>query len=145
MTDSIFDKTKDMFNNTKEKIENINETIINKTNNIIGEIKGFSISNIESKLEYIGYNISKVEISITLPPRIMFQIDLEKSKLDLEKEKELLKEEKTNDLMIIEKIIAGINKALDLKEKVIFNSKELKYLEIEVSLIPTIKLVYLDR
>lgn len=33
---------------------------------------------------------------------------------------------------------------IDLKEKIIFNSKELKYLEIEVSLIPTIKLVYLD-
>lgn len=140
----MLDKTKKIINETKEKLENINETIINASSNFINEIKDFSVSNIEQKLSYIGYNISKVEISVTLPPRILFQIDIDKTKINQEKEEEVLNTENNNDLIIISKIIKGIKKALNMKDNIKFNSKELKYLEVEISLIPTVKLVYLD-
>lgn len=146
MLENILDKSKKCIKDNVEKIQELNNKIVDNTNNMFSSIKSsFNIENIEKKLEYIGYDISKVEISLTIPPRILFQIDLNKSNLNLEKQNEIFEENESNDLLIIKKIIDGINQALDLKEKIIFNSKELKYLEIEVSLIPTIKLVYLDK
>lgn len=149
MLNNLFTKGEEMvketISSTGEILEKTTQTIGNGFDTIKSTINDFSIENIEKKLEWVGYNISKVEVSITLPPRILFQIDIEKSLVNIQNKEEALSNNKNNDDMIVSKIIQGIEKALDLKGKIKFNSKELSYLEIEVSLIPTIKLIYLDK
>lgn len=137
-----------MFKKVQEVKDGV-ETKIKETKDSFGDIlKSFSIGEIENKLNIIGYNISRIEISVTLPPRVLFQIDLEKSNIDIEKQEEILNsKENDNTNIVLKKVISGLNAAIEyvkINKNITFNSKKLAYLEVEISFIPTIKLVYLD-
>ncbi len=167
--DSIFDNLKSAtakITNSTEKIidsaSKINIEKISATYDLMEDklsklkdkaldyIPDINIDQIEAKLESIGYRIPRVEIAVTIPPRIAFEIDLNKSIINKEVQDSILKEDidlTSNDIThrVLVKIIQGLDSAVKLKDKLHFSNKELSRVSIEGSLIPTVKLIYLDK
>lgn len=169
MGDSVFDSIKSAAN----KITNSTEQIIDSASKInidkisatydsmedklsklkdkaLDYIPDINIDQIEEKLELIGYRIPRVEIAVTIPPRIAFEIDLNKSIIDKKIQDSILQEDidlTSNNIThrVLVKIIQGLDSAIKLKDKLHFSNKELSRVSIEGSLIPTVKLIYLDK
>ncbi len=142
MVDKIFSKVGEVIDNLEHKASQVKDSLVD----MIPEI---NIDLIEEKLEFIGYRIPRVEIAVTIPPRIAFEIDLEKSIIDPLKQEAILKESfdlNNNDITqrVLVKIIQGLDSAFKLREKLHFKNKKLSRISIEGSLIPTVKLIYLD-
>lgn len=145
MLNGIFQKGVELYDKTEDKISKIKD----KALEYVPEI---DIDKIERELIKIGYNVPRVEIAITIPPRIAFEIDLNKSKVNEAKKETLLKENEdihedqdniTNRALV--KIIQGLDAAIKLKDKLKFKDKELSRVSVEGSMIPTIKLIYLSK
>lgn len=137
----------DKFLKTVDKIE---DTISKKKDQLLGYIPEIDIDKIEEQLEDIGYNIPRVEISLTIPPRIGFEINLENSIIDQNKKEKILSEEALDQdednisRRVLIKIVQGLDTAIKLKKKLKFRNKELSRILVEGSMIPTVKLIYLD-
>ena len=110
------------------------------------------IDKVERSLEQIGYRIPRVEIALTIPPRIAMEIDLNKSQVNKEVKDQILNqtdvtgEENDSDITdrVIVKIIQGLDAAVKMKDKLHFKNKKLSRVVVEGSLIPTVKMIYLD-
>ena len=143
----MFNKIIDKAGNIIDKAEDHISKIKDKALDYVPEI---NVDYIEERLEIVGYKIPRVEISITIPPRISFEIDLDKSVInEIEKQNLLdsidIHEDQDNiSNRVIVKIIEGLDSAIKLKEKLKFKNKQLSRISIEGSLIPTIKLIYLN-
>ena len=143
MFNKIIENGQKILDSTEDKISKVKDKVIDY-------IPDINIDYIEEKLEYIGYRIPRVEISITIPPRISFEIDLEKSNIDdlrkkeIEEDIDIFENEEVISDRILVKIIQGLDSAIKLKEKIKFKSKKLSRINVEGSIIPTVTLVYLD-
>lgn len=154
-----------IFNNIRSKAANISGSIniekiaetYDSLEHKISQIKDkafeyipdINIDSIEEKLSFIGYRIPRIEIAVTIPPRIAFEIDLEKSIINEEEKEKILSEPldlKDNNITyrVLVKIIQGLDQAIKLRDKLHFKNKKLSRVSIEGSLIPTVKLIYLD-
>jgi len=139
----IFDNIGIALDKTEDKISKIKD----KAFEYVPEI---DIDKLEENLENIGFKIPRVEIALTIPPRIAFEIDLEKSIIDKVKEQEFLDKQidlENNDITerATIKVIQGLNQALKLRNKLKFKNKTLSRIQVEGSLIPTVKMIYLSK
>lgn len=96
------------------------------------------VVSIEEKLSLIGYKVSSVELSLTIPPRFAFEIDAVHSCLNKEIKEIMLK----NASPLLKGIILALDNIFDVEKKVSFKNKVLSTVVIEGSLIPTVKLIY---
>jgi hypothetical protein len=138
---SLFDKASKVFDKAEDKISKLKDQALD----YIPEI---NIDYIETSLNNIGYTIPRVEIAITIPPRIAFEIDLDKSVVDQIAKNKILEQdihENQEDISnrVLVKIIEGLDSAIKLRDKLKFKNKHLSRVSVEGSMIPTIKLIYL--
>lgn len=142
MIDKMFSKVGEVMDSLENRASQIKD-------NLVDMVPEINIDLIEEKLEFIGYRIPRVEIAVTIPPRIAFEIDLVKSVIDPLKQEAILNESfnlSNNDITqrVLIKIIQGLDSAFKLREKLHFKNKKLSRISVEGSLIPTVKLIYLD-
>ena len=106
---------------------------------------------IETKLTNIGYKIPKLEIKISIPPSISLEIDLDKSIVNkLEQDKiindiDFKNKEETETNKVLVKILQGLEYAAKMNNKIKLKNKVLSRVLIEGSIIPSVKLIYLDK
>lgn len=147
---SILRKTINKVTDTVDSIENKASEIKDNIMDLIPEI---DFEFIEKELEFIGYSITKLEIAITVPPRMSMEIDLEKSNINIDKQNNIkeeinvLEENKKDNISkkVLYKIIQGLESAIKFKEKLKFKNKELSRVKVEGSMIPTVTLIYLNK
>lgn len=140
-------KTAEKITDTTEKIGNIGSNI---KESLLDYIPEMNVDFIEDKLTTLGYSVPKVEIKLSLPPAISLEIDLDRSVID-----QCAKEKIQNDInyeteenennKILVKILQGLDYAAKVNDKVKFKNKKLSRVLIEGSIIPTVKLIYLDQ
>lgn len=139
----LFSKGMEFVEKTGNKVSKIKESLLD----FIPEVDfGF----IEDKLISIGYKVPKIEIKLSIPPSISLEIDLENSIInELEKNKieksvneNYEKETETNKVLI--KILQGLDYVAKVNDRIKFKNKKLNRVLIEGSLIPSVKLIYLD-
>ena len=143
-----------MFNKIFEKGTEVYEKIGNKASELKGNILDFipeaDYDYISNTLLKLGYKVPKIEIKLSLPPSISLEIDLDNSLInELEKkqiedsiEVDSPKETETNKILF--KILQGLEYAAKVNKKVKLSNKRLSRVIVEASLIPSVKLVYLD-
>lgn len=143
MIENLFKKGTDAF-------EKVGNNLAEMKNKVLDFVPSCDFGYIEDKLVNLGYIVAKIEIKLTIPPAVSMEIDLEQSVIDkLNKEKlmseiNIDKHDETEDNKILYKILQGLDYAAKINDKVKFKNKKLSRVLIEGSLIPTVKLIYLD-
>lgn len=143
-----------MFETLLNKGTEVYEKIGNKASEIKGNLLDFipeaDYDYISNTLLQLGYKVPKIEIKLSIPPSISLEIDLDNSLInELEKkqiensiEVDSPKETETNKILF--KILQGLEYAAKVNKKVKLSNKRLSRVIVEASLIPSVKLVYLD-
>ena len=137
-----------------EKIFNKFEQVGDKASEIKGKLLDYipetNFDFIEDKLISLGYKIPKIEIKLSIPPAVSLEIDLnnsiinELSKYKLMKDLNENKSDNDSNFVLL-KILQGLDYAAKVNNKINFKNKKLSRVLIEGSLIPTVKLIYLDK
>lgn len=119
--------------------------------NALDYVPEIDFDYIETKLTNIGYKIPKLEIKISIPPSISLEIDLDKSIVNkLEQDKiindiDFKNKEETETNKVLVKILQGLEYAAKMNNKIKLKNKVLSRVLIEGSIIPSVKLIYLDK
>lgn len=136
------------------KTVNLVESVGNKASKVkeamLDYVPEVDFDYIEDKLSSLGYRVPKIEIKMSIPPAVSMEIDLEKSVIDKVAQEKLVedidfedeKETETNKVLV--KIIQGLDYAAKINDKIKFKNKKMSRVIVEGSLIPSVKLVYLD-
>lgn len=149
MVEKLFQKGKNLAEKGINLAEKVGDKISEVKESVMEYIPEVDFDIIVNKLQYCGYKVPKVEIKLTIPPAVLLEIDLEKSIIDkLHKEnieKEIsFKEDETETNKVLYKILQGLDYAAKMNNKVKISGKKLSRVVIEGSIIPSVKLIYLD-
>lgn len=126
-------------------IDKIGDKLTEIKGNVLDFVPEVDFDFITKKLNDLGYKTPKIEIHLTLPPAVLLEIDLDKSVIDKVSQDEILKEDKDDENhKTLKKILVGLEQAAKMKDKIKISNKKLSRVIVEGSLIPSIRLVYLD-
>ena len=132
-------------------VDSIGDGLSKIKENALDYVPEIDFDYIETKLTNIGYKIPKLEIKISIPPSISLEIDLDKSIVNkLEQDKiindiDFKNKEETETNKVLVKILQGLEYAAKMNNKIKLKNKVLSRVLIEGSIIPSVKLIYLDK
>lgn len=126
--DSTFKRLGGLGKKIKESLNDVTEFALSE----------FDFVEIEKKLEQIGYKINSIEVTVSVPPRAAFEIDISESKLNETVKKEIVE----SSGLLLKAIISTLDNALSFQEKIKFKHKNLDKMILDISIIPTVKFVY---
>ena len=144
-------KTSSLFDKGMGVVDSIGDGLSKMKENALDYVPEIDFDYIETKLTNIGYKIPKLEIKISIPPSISLEIDLDKSIVNkLEQDKiindiDFKNKEETETNKVIVKILQGLEYAAKMNNKIKLKNKVLSRVLIEGSIIPSVKLIYLDK
>ena len=144
-------KTSSLFNKGMGVVDSIGDGLSKMKENALDYVPEIDFDYIETKLTNIGYKIPKLEIKISIPPSISLEIDLDKSIVNkLEQDKiindiDFKNKEETETNKVLVKILQGLEYAAKMNNKIKLKNKVLSRVLIEGSIIPSVKLIYLDK
>lgn len=144
-------KTSSLFDKGMGVVDSIGDGLSKIKENALDYVPEIDFDYIETKLTNIGYKIPKLEIKISIPPSISLEIDLDKSIVNkLEQDKiindiDFKNKEETETNKVLVKILQGLEYAAKMNNKIKLKNKVLSRVLIEGSIIPSVKLIYLDK
>ncbi len=144
-------KTSSLFDKGMGVVDSIGDGLSKMKENALDYVPEIDFDYIETKLTNIGYKIPKLEIKISIPPSISLEIDLDKSIVNkLEQDKiindiDFKNKEETETNKVLVKILQGLEYAAKMNNKIKLKNKVLSRVLIEGSIIPSVKLIYLDK
>lgn len=144
-------KTFSLFDKGMGVVDSIGDGLSKIKENALDYVPEIDFDYIETKLTNIGYKIPKLEIKISIPPSISLEIDLDKSIVNkLEQDKiindiDFKNKEETETNKVLVKILQGLEYAAKMNNKIKLKNKVLSRVLIEGSIIPSVKLIYLDK
>ncbi len=144
-------KTSSLFDKGMGVVDSIGDGLSKMKENALDYVPEIDFDYIETKLTNIGYKIPKLEIKIFIPPSISLEIDLDKSIVNkLEQDKiindiDFKNKEETETNKVLVKILQGLEYAAKMNNKIKLKNKVLSRVLIEGSIIPSVKLIYLDK
>ena len=144
-------KTSSLFDKGMGVVDSIGDGLSKIKENALDYVPEIDFDYIETKLTNIGYKIPKLEIKISIPPPISLEIDLDKSIVNkLEQDKiindiDFKNKEETETNKVLVKILQGLEYAAKMNNKIKLKNKVLSRVLIEGSIIPSVKLIYLDK
>lgn len=134
-----------MFDKFGKGLDIIGDKLTEAKTKVINSIPEVNYDFITKKLNDLGYKTPKIEIHLTLPPAVLLEIDLNKSVIDNIAKDKILNEEKDDEsYRVLRKILQGLDQAAKMNNKIKINNKKLSRVVVEGSLIPSIRLIYLD-
>lgn len=134
-----------MFDKIGKSLNTIGDKLTEAKTKVIESIPEVDYDFITKKLNDLGYKTPKIEIHLTLPPAVLLEIDLNKSLIDNVARDKILNEDKDDEsYRTLRKILQGLDQAAKMSNKIKISNKKLSRVIIEGSLIPSIRLVYLD-
>ena len=144
-------KTSSLFDKGMRVVDSIGDGLSKIKENALDYVPEIDFDYIETKLTNIGYKIPKLEIKISIPPSISLEIDLDKSIVNkLEQDKiindiDFKNKEEIETNKVLVKILQGLEYAAKMNNKIKLKNKVLSRVLIEGSIIPSVKLIYLDK
>ncbi len=134
-----------MFDKIGKSLNTIGDKLTEAKTKVIESIPEVDYDFITKKLNDLGYKTPKIEIHLTLPPAVLLEIDLNKSLIDNVARDKILNEDKDDEsYRTLRKILQGLDQAAKMSNKIKISNKKLSRVIIEGSLIPSVRLVYLD-
>lgn len=134
-----------MFDKIGKSLNTIGDKLTEAKTKVIESIPEVDYDFITKKLNDLGYKTPKIEIHLTLPPAVLLEIDLNKSLIDNVARDKILNEDKDDEsYRTLRKILQGLDQAAKMSNKIKISNKKLSRVIVEGSLIPSIRLVYLD-
>ncbi len=133
MFDKIIRNAKQTADDLKEKAEVVSDKVTDSVNKVLDELNMATPS-----LKKAGYQLEEIEIEIGVPPKLIprFGICQQQSGSD----EQIAEELKTN--RIGKNILKGLNAASSLQSKLKMSDMEFSHIEIEIGVVPTVKLSY---
>ena len=144
-------KTSSLFDKGMGVVDSIGDGLSKMKENALDYVPEIDFDYIETKLTNIGYKIPKLEIKISIPPSISLEIDLDKSIVNKLEQNKIINDidfknkEETETNKVLVKILQGLEYAAKMNNKIKLKNKVLSRVLIEGSIIPSVKLIYLDK
>ena len=144
-------KTSSLFDKGMGVVDSIGDGLSKIKENALDYVPEIDFDYIETKLTNIGYKIPKLEIKISIPPSISLEIDLDKSIVNKLEQDKIINDiyfknkEETETNKVLVKILQGLEYAAKMNNKIKLKNKVLSRVLIEGSIIPSVKLIYLDK
>lgn len=144
-------KTSSLFDKGMGVVDSIGDGLSKIKENALDYVPEIDFDYIETKLTNIGYKIPKLEIKISIPPSISLEIDLDKSIVNKLEQNKIINDidfknkEETETNKVLVKILQGLEYAAKMNNKIKLKNKVLSRVLIEGSIIPSVKLIYLDK
>ena len=133
MFDKIIGKAKQTAEDFKEKAEVVSDKVADSVNKVLDDFNGATPS-----LKKAGYQLEEVEIEVGVPPKLIPRFSI--CQPQDESSDEITEELKQNRLG--RNILKGLNAANSLESKLRVPNMEFSHIEIEIGVVPTIKLRY---
>ena len=144
-------KTSSLFDKGMGVVDSIGDGLSKMKENALDYVPEIDFDYIETKLTNIGYKIPKLEIKISIPPSISLEIDLDKSIVNKLEQNKIINDidfknkEETETNKVLVKILQGLEYEAKMNNKIKLKNKVLSRVLIEGSIIPSVKLIYLDK
>ena len=133
MFDKIIGKAKQTAEDFKEKAEVVSDKVADSVNKALDDLNAATPS-----LKKAGYLLEEMEIEIGVPPKLIPRFSIYESQD--ESRDEAAEELKTN--RVGKNILKGLNVARSLESKLKVRNMEFSHIEIEIGVVPTVKLRY---
>ena len=133
MFDKIIGKAKQTAEDFKEKAEGVSDKVADSVNKALDDFNAATPS-----LKKAGYQLEEMEVEIGVPPKLIPSFSIYESQD--ESRDEAAEELKTN--RVGKNILKGLNVARSLESKLKVRNMEFSHIEIEIGVVPTVKLRY---
>ena len=133
MFDKIIRNAKQTADDLKEKAEVVSDKVTDSVNKVLDELNTATPS-----LKKAGYQLEEIEIEIGVPPKLIPRFSICQQQSD--SNAQIAEELKTN--RIGKNILKGLNAASSLQSKLKMSDMEFSHIEIEIGVVPTVKLRY---
>ena len=133
MFDKIIGKAKQTAEDFKEKAEVVSDKVTDSVNKVLDELNAATPSLVKA-----GYQLEEVEIEVGVPPKLIPRFSICRPQPD---SSEQINEELRKNRMG-KNILKGLNVANSLQSKLRVRDMEFSHIEIEIGVVPTVKLRY---
>ena len=133
MFDKIIGKAKQTADDFKERAEVVSDKVTDSVNSVLDELNAATPS-----LTKAGYQLQEVELEVGVPPKLIPRFSIcQPQPNSVEQITEELKQNRLG-----RNILKGLNAANSLQSKLAVPNMEFSHIEIEIGVVPTIKLRY---
>ena len=133
MFDKIIGKAKQTADDFKERAEVVSDKVTDSVNKVLDELNSATPSLVKA-----GYQLDEVEIEIGVPPKLIPRFSICQSQPN--SSEQITEELKKN--RIGRNVLKGLNAANSLQSKLTVPNMEFSHIEIEIGVVPTVKLRY---
>ena len=131
--DKIVSKAKQTAEDIKERAEVVSDKVTESVNKVLNEL-----DSAKPSLSKAGYELEEVEIEIGVPPKLIPRFSICQS----DEDSGIQAREELENNRFGKSLLKGLNLARSLESKLYIREMEFSHIEIEIGVVPTVKLRY---